>query len=302
MGFMQDELKKKTAEGSRLDVCVHRTTYGSSGFRTGGDGIATSEPPPVGTRVGGGGRVTEATTGSYSVEYPDNSTPGWSRATSGSETTVTQEFTATDTGTETRRGGAGAYQAAQGPTVGQQLPDGGVVTAVGDHTVTISYPNGTPTGPIEVPWVDTTVIRETGPTTDGASDFFFGSLAVGDVLDSGPGFGLDDVDHEVEELSQHKHKFSVTPLKPGNRFNSIRMPQSFNMRNVKNAGPANCSVAIVMVDGGGKVTLRVDLAKGQSVSEIHVPAEGATLEVSVASNCHDQRKLVVTWTEDDTFG
>src|SRR5262249_35052217 len=161
-------------------IKIHRSLYTRTG--DGGGGVST------GDKVPGGGVVTEVTDSTVVVEFPDGAVPEHVDIP-GSETTVVTEYGSANSTDP----GAGSDVNGQGPAVGQSLPDGGLVTDVGTDTVTIAFPDGVPKGPIEVPWVKTTIIQEKAPVPDD-------ELEVGTVIPlEGSGFTLSDLSIDTGE-------------------------------------------------------------------------------------------------------
>jgi len=93
---------------------------------------------------------------------------------------------------------SGTRGGTRGPSVGELVDGGrstGVVTSVRGSVVTIGFPNGAPTGPIELPWVRTTVVVEHSTGVERSS-----STSVGDLVPGGGVITFVDDNHITIEF------------------------------------------------------------------------------------------------------
>lgn len=272
-----DQLQKKAADFG-TDIKIHRTTSTRGGEP--GGGVSPGDTVP------GGGVVTEVTDSTVAVEFPDGAVPEHVDMP-GSETTVVAEFgsaSSTDPG-------SGVYVNGQGPTVGQHLPDGGVVTDVGTDTVTITYPDGAPQGPIEVPWVNTTVIEESAPTEDihvGSTVSLDGGLSLGDL--SVPTQGTPTPGTPTPNM------ITAQLPNPGGLKRSLRLaPQK--LINFTNSSTSSCAVIVLFIDGGRKVLRGGELVQpGQlAIPKIVPPNNAAIIAIFTDPGCTAVGDVTISW-------
>jgi hypothetical protein len=271
-----NQLQKKDADFG-TEIKVHRTTYTRSSQSGGGS---------PGDTVPGGGIVTDVTPTTTTVQFPDGAVPEHVNMP-GSETTAMYEFgpaTPTDSG-------AGVYVNGQGPTVGQHLPDGGVVTEVGTDTVTIAYPDGVPQGPIQVPWVETTVVQESAPVTDddihpGATFPAVDTLSLSDL-------GAEDVPLGTAHPQTHLMKVVLPHAKPDGTPRPLKLePQ--DLPKFTNAGSSPCPVYVLYLDGSSTQLSFTKVMPGKTIN-ITTPSNAARLLIFADVACHKAGTIVVSW-------
>jgi hypothetical protein len=269
-----EDPKVKGVEGKRIRV--RRSIYNLGSIRDLHFG--------VGTRVGGGGGggggvVTSVSGSSFTVEFPGGTVPRYIELP-GVETTVIHEYiVAAPEGSGSGFGiGIGGF----GPFIGQEIGGGGVVTSFTDATVTISFPHGVPDGPIELPWVKTTVVEEHTPDVrPGATlpDGPFGSS--GEVASSSLGIEMEGVTIGTE-VGGLRTRYELP--KPGSLANSVRI-QPRLLEEPRNDSTCPCAVYIASWDAAGTKLDLVELVPGQTIPEYRPPPGAAVTRFGCAAGC-----------------
>jgi hypothetical protein len=266
-----EDPKVKGVEGKRIRI--HRSTYNLGSIPDFHFG--------VGTNVGGGGVVTSVSGSSFTVEFSGGTTPQYVEVP-GVETTVIHEYVVA--APEGSGSGFGIGIGGFGPFIGQEIGGGGVVTGFTDATVTISFPSGVPDGPIDLPWVKTTVVDEhVGvPPEPVPSDDPFGSSA--EIVPSSVGIEMEGETFgtEIGEI-RTRYKLPV----PGTLATSVRIQPRVLVR-PSNDSSCPCGILIASWNAAGEKLDRVVLLPGETVPEYHPPPGAVVTRFVCADTCPEE--------------
>lgn len=241
--------------------------------------------PARGTRLDGGGVVTDVGERRVTVEYAAPSEPIYLEA-KGVKTTIINKWGPDEGGVE-----VGHFSAGFGAFHIGQLVDGGggatgTVTAVTGTEVTISFPNGVPSGPITLPGVDTTVVEETASTDPEGRD---GEVHVGSPFGLEPELSPVFVDEAAgvrigTEVEGIRTRFELR--KPGTKANAVRIEPQV-LEKPRNDSTCSCAVFIGSFDASGTLldAHATELAPGEMILEYRPQPGAVSIRFVCSSNC-----------------
>lgn len=240
--------------------------------------------PARGTRIDGGGMVTDVGDRRFTVEYAAASDPIY-KEVKGVETTVVCKWGPDDPDRD-----LGHFVPFFGFHVGDLFTGGGTtgtVTAVTGTEVTITFPTGVPAGPIRLPGVETTVVEEPAPTNPEGTE---GLVHAGAPFELGqvvtPGLGDEAVGVQIgTEVAGIRTRFELK--KPGSLENSVRIDPKV-LEKPRNDSTCACAVFIASFDASGVILdppTGTMLVPGETIDEYRPPAGAASIRFACSGGC-----------------